>query len=138
MTGVSIPLGSFKVAGRSYSYYRLLLVAVALILILITYLVFKYTKFGLHSRATMQNRDIANSLGVNANKMNAGTFMLGSPLAGLCGGLYLPTMSLTPSYGESFGTELCNCPGRWCRSAAGNRTCRRWSWDRTEYSEYEI
>lgn len=102
MTGVSIPLGSFKVAGRSYSYYRLLLVAIALILILITYLVFKYTKFGLHSRATMQNRDIANSLGVNANKMNAGTFMLGSALAGLCGGLYLPTMSLTPSYGESF------------------------------------
>lgn len=102
MASVSIPFGSFKVAGNSYSYYRLLLIAIALILIVLTYLLFKYTRFGLHSRATMQNREIANSLGVNANKMNAGTFMLGSALAGLCGGLYLPTMSLTPSYGESF------------------------------------
>ncbi len=102
MASVSIPFGSFKVAGNSYSYYRLLLIAIALILIVMTYLLFKYTRFGLHSRATMQNREIANSLGVNANKMNAGTFMLGSALAGLCGGLYLPTMSLTPSYGESF------------------------------------
>lgn len=102
MPACEIPLGSFKLAGRSYSWYKLLLVAVAIVLILITFIVFKYTRFGLHSRATMQNRDIANSLGVNASRMNACTFMLGAALAGLCGGLYLPTMTLTPSYGESF------------------------------------
>lgn len=102
MPGCDIPLGSFKVAGYSYSWYKLLLVLIAIVLIVATFLVFKYTRFGLHSRATMQNRDIANSLGVNANRMNSGTFMLGSALAGLCGGLYLPTMSLTPNYGESF------------------------------------
>lgn len=102
MPGCAIPLGSFKVAGYSYSYYKLLLVAIAIALIIATFLVFKFTRFGLHSRATMQNREIANSLGVNANRMNTGTFMIGSALAGLCGGLYLPTMALTPSYGESF------------------------------------
>lgn len=102
MQGCNIPLGSFKIGGYSYSWYKLLLVLIAIVLIVATFLIFKYTRFGLHSRATMQNRDIANSLGVNADRMNAGTFMIGSALAGLCGGLYLPTMALTPSYGESF------------------------------------
>lgn len=102
MPGISIPFGSFKIADKSYSVYKFVLVGIAILLIVILFIVFKYTRFGLHSRATMQNKDIANSLGVNANKMNAGTFMLGSALAGLCGALYLPTMSLTPNYGDSF------------------------------------
>lgn len=102
MEGIAIPFGSFNVAGKSYSYYKLMLIAIALVLILATFVAFKFTRFGLHSRATMQNRDIANSLGVNADWMNAGTFMLGAALAGLCGGLYLPTMALTPNYGDSF------------------------------------
>jgi branched-chain amino acid transport system permease protein len=102
MKGIAIPFGSFTVAGKSYSYYKLMLIAIALVLIIATFVVFKFTRFGLHSRATMQNREIANSLGVNADRMNAGTFMLGAALAGLCGGLYLPTMALTPNYGDSF------------------------------------
>lgn len=102
MPGVTIPFGSFTVAGISYSYYRIFIVGVAIVLIAITFFVFKFTKFGLYSRATMQNKAIANSLGVNSNLMNAGTFMLGAGLAGFCGGLYLPIMSLTPTYGETF------------------------------------
>ena len=66
---------------------------------------FKNTKFGLHSRATMQNREIASTFGVNTYKMNSMTFMLGSALAGLVGALYAPLMGLTPTYGTNFLVE---------------------------------
>ena len=53
----------------------------------------------------MQSSEIANSLGVNTNRMYAFTFMLGSALAGLTGGLYAPTMSITPDIGSNFMME---------------------------------
>jgi urea ABC transporter permease protein UrtB len=102
MPAVNTPLGSFTVGGLSYSYYKIVLFVIALLLILATFVVFRFTRFGLYSRATMQNRQIANCMGINSELMNAMTFALGSALAGFCGGLYLPTMSLTPDYGSSF------------------------------------
>ncbi len=104
-TGVSIPLGAISVGGRDYPVYRFLLMIIAALLLAGMYWLFHYTRFGLHSRATMQSRTMANAMGVNANKINALTFMMGSALAGLCGGLYMPTMSLTPNYGQNFLVE---------------------------------
>lgn len=102
LSGVSTPLGSIKSANGSFSVYRLLLMLIALLLIVIVYVVFIYTKFGLQSRATMQRSDIAASLGVNTNKIYGMTFMIGSMLAGLAGGLFAPTMSITPEFGSTF------------------------------------
>lgn len=105
LPGVSTPLGSFMVDGARYSIYRLVLTGIALLLVIAVYLIFMHTKIGLHARATMQNCEIASSLGVNANKMYALTFAFGSALAGLCGGLYAPTMSITPDIGSNFMME---------------------------------
>lgn len=102
MQSVNTPLGTVALGNRSYSVYRLLLVLMAIVILVALFLLFNKTRFGLHSRATMQNREIASSLGVNSAKMNAVTFMLGSGLAGLVGGLYAPLFSLTPSYGTNF------------------------------------
>lgn len=102
MQGPSTPLGTITIGDRSYSIYRLLLVLISIVLLVLLYMLFNKTRFGLHSRATMQNREVASSLGVNSNKMNALTFMLGSGLAGLVGGLYSPLLSLTPSFGGNF------------------------------------
>lgn len=103
--GTSTPLGSFEIGGSTYSVYRMVLVAVAILLLVLMYWVFMHTKFGLKSRATMQNAEIASSLGVNTKRMNSMTFMIGSMFAGLAGGLYAPTMSITPSFGSSFLVE---------------------------------
>ena len=89
----------------SYSVYRIMLIGIAVVLVLGFYLLFKLTKFGLHSRATMQNREIASAFGVNTYKINSLTFMLGSALAGLVGSLYAPLMGITPTMGTNFLTE---------------------------------
>jgi urea ABC transporter permease protein UrtB len=102
LQGVSTPLGSFTVGGGSYSMYRIALFICALALLFFMYWLFMHTKFGLRSRATMQNRAIAQSLGTNTASMYTITFMLGSAFAGLTGGLYAPTMSISPTFGSSF------------------------------------
>ncbi|MFM9279317.1 ABC transporter permease subunit [Paenibacillus jiagnxiensis] len=102
LQGVSTPLGSFTVDGNSYSYYRIVLFACALALLLAMYWLFMHTSFGLRSRATMQNRAVAQSLGTNTSRMYTITFMIGSAFAGLTGGLFAPTMSVSPTFGASF------------------------------------
>lgn len=105
LPGISTPLGSFMIGQTSYSIYRIILIAVAVVLVFGTYLLFKLTRFGLHSRATMQNREIASTFGVNTYKINSLTFMLGSALAGLVGSLYAPLMGITPTIGTNFLVE---------------------------------
>lgn len=102
LQGVSTPLGSFTVGGGTYSVYRMVLVACALFLLAFMYWLFMFTKFGLRSRATMQNHGIARSMGTNTGRMYTITFMLGSAFAGLTGGLYAPTMSISPTFGSGF------------------------------------
>lgn len=103
--GVASPLGSFRVGNTSYSWYRLLLGAVALALLVALYLLFMRTRFGLRARATIQNPEIARALGVDTARMYTVTFALGSALAGLAGGLYAPTATVVPFFGTNFMVE---------------------------------
>ncbi len=105
LPGLTTPYGTFSVGQSTYSVYRVLLAVLAVALLVGIYLLFMHTKFGLHSRATMQNSEIAQSLGINAKRMYAVTFMLGSALAGLCGALYAPTMTITPTMGQAFQND---------------------------------
>lgn len=102
MPSVAAPLSSFKVGSYSYSIYRLLLVGIAVLLLIAFYIYFMKTKMGLHSRATIQNAEVAKALGVNTNKSYAITFMIGSGVAGLTGALYAPLQSISPDMGQSF------------------------------------
>jgi branched-chain amino acid transport system permease protein len=63
------------------------------------------TRFGRHARATMQNAAMARALGVPVDGIYSVTFGLGAALAGLAGGLYAPTMTLSPMMGASFVIE---------------------------------
>jgi len=103
--GVGTPFGSVAFAGGSFSVYRLVLVVVAVLMLAGLYLVFMKTRFGVHARATMQNAAMARSLGVPVDRIYAATFGLGAALAGLAGGLYAPTMTLSPMIGSSFVIE---------------------------------
>ena len=69
------------------------------------YVVFMRTQFGILARATMQHAAMAQALGVRVNWVYALSFGLGTGLAGLCGGLYAPTMSLIPTMGSTFVVE---------------------------------
>jgi urea ABC transporter permease protein UrtB len=103
--GVGTPFGSVSFGGASFSIYRLVLVAVAVAVLVGLYFLFMKTRFGRHARATMQNAAMARALGVPVNGIYSITFGLGAALAGLAGGLYAPTMTLSPMMGTSFVIE---------------------------------
>lgn len=103
--GLSTPFGSFTVGDESYSVYRVVLGVCAVVLLIVMYCVFMYTRFGLHARATMQNAEVARSLGVNTSLMYTLTFAFGSALAGMTGGLYAPTATIAPFFGDAFILE---------------------------------
>jgi branched-chain amino acid transport system permease protein len=105
MQGVSSPFGSFSVGVTSYSWYRVVLGIVSVLLLAALYLLFMKTQFGLRARATIQNPDIARALGVNTAGMYTLTFALGSGLAGLAGGLFAPTTTIVPFFGTNYIVE---------------------------------
>lgn len=105
LQGPSTPLGSFSVGDINYSTYRLILTIIACLVVVFLYWIFMHTKFGLRARATMQNEEIARSLGTNTNQMYTMTFVIGSMFAGLTGGLYSFTMTIGPTFGAGFLME---------------------------------
>ncbi|GGL39349.1 branched-chain amino acid ABC transporter permease [Halarchaeum grantii] len=102
---VATPLGNVAYGAFSYSTYRILLAAVAVLVLGAMYVVFTRTEFGIRARATIQDADTARSLGVDTDRMYTTTFVIGSALAGLTGALYAPTLTVVPGMGSSFLVE---------------------------------
>jgi branched-subunit amino acid ABC-type transport system permease component len=100
--GVPTPFGSFTIGELSYSYYRLVMFAAALVLILGVWVLFAYTRFGTQARATMENPEVARALGTNTSAIYALTFGLGSMLAGLAGAMLALTALVEPNFGQSY------------------------------------
>lgn len=105
MPGISTPFSAFAVGDSTYSTYRMVLFGVAILVLAGLYLVFHHTKFGIHSRATIQAPSMAKAIGIDTGRMYTLTFGLGAALAGLAGALYAPTMSIVPTFGASFLVE---------------------------------
>ncbi|MBN9509517.1 MAG: branched-chain amino acid ABC transporter permease [Alphaproteobacteria bacterium] len=104
-TSVGTPLGSIGFGDYSFALYRLVMLAVAIGVLVGLYLLFMKTRFGVHARATMQNPAMARALGVPTERIYAQTFGLGAALAGLAGGVYAPTLTLSPTMGTGFVVE---------------------------------
>jgi branched-chain amino acid transport system permease protein/urea transport system permease protein len=97
---VSAPaLGEVSLGGSPYPVYRLVVMAIALVSIAVTLLLFFRTRFGLTARATIANRSMAAALGVNTRFLDRATFSLGAFLAGLAGATIAPLISVDPSAG---------------------------------------
>lgn len=105
VAGIGTPQGSFSVGQYTFSSYRLVLFAGSLATLAAIYFIFMRTRFGVHARATMQNPQIAQALGVKVGTVYAASFGIGAALAGFCGALYAPTMTLIPTMGATFIVE---------------------------------
>ncbi|MBF5007136.1 ABC transporter permease subunit [Diaphorobacter caeni] len=103
--GIGTPDGSFSVGDYSFSIYRVVLFGVSLAVLGFIYVIFMRTRFGVYARATMQNAAIAQATGVRVGNVYALSFGIGSALAGLCGAMYAPTMTLIPTMGATFLVE---------------------------------
>ncbi|MDH5539148.1 MAG: branched-chain amino acid ABC transporter permease [Rhizobacter sp.] len=92
--------GSLLFGDAAVERYRLLAVAVGLIVLLLMLFTLNRTKLGLLIRAGVQDREMVESLGYRIRRLFIGVFVAGSALAGLGGvlwGLYQQTV--TPQMG---------------------------------------
>ncbi|NIR31326.1 MAG: branched-chain amino acid ABC transporter permease [Gammaproteobacteria bacterium] len=86
--------------GIQYPAFRVLIIAVGLLVALGLYLLVARTRLGMLIRAGASNRTMAGALGVNIKLLFTLVFGLGAVLAGLAGMLILPILSATSGMGE--------------------------------------
>ena len=95
-------MGSLNFGGFSMSFTRLLIVALAILVVFLTWALLQKTNLGLHIRAVMQNRNMASSLGIPVSKVNSMTFSLGCGLAALGGAALSQIGNVGPSMGQAY------------------------------------
>lgn len=99
----SVPLpdwlqGSVNFGFRSFPSYRVFLIAVGIVLIAVLWYAFERTNIGAKIRAAVDNRRMAESVGINVDRLFTLTFAIGSGLAALGGGLAIQLLGLTPNF----------------------------------------
>ena len=94
--------GSLSFLGVEYPAYRLFLITAALILMGICYIIFRYTGFGLDVRTVLQNRDMAEALGINTRRVYLFSFGAGAGLAAVAGVLVAPLGIVFPHMGTNY------------------------------------
>jgi len=77
--------GQIPILGYRYPLSQLFILVVAISCLVGTAALLKYTGFGRQIRATVQNRDLAETVGVSTRSIDRLTFFLGSGLAGVAG-----------------------------------------------------
>lgn len=104
--GLDIPLpevlnGSVELfLGIRYPAFRLVIIAVGILVAFLLYLLVSRTKLGMLIRAGASNRQMISALGVNINFLYTIVFGLGAALAGLAGLMAGPIMTVEIGMGE--------------------------------------
>src|SRR5437868_10898056 len=80
--------GSFLIGEAAIEKYRVVAVAVGLIVFVTMLLILNRTKIGLLIRAGVENGEMVEALGYRITRLFVGVFMAGSALAGLGGGMW--------------------------------------------------
>jgi len=99
---VGADLGNFELSGFYFPRYGLIVIAMALLLLAGTYALWRFTRFGLVVRGTMQNAPMADAMGINTDLVYMLTFGFGSALTGLAGALLVPIVGASPQLGLSY------------------------------------
>ena len=100
--GLRTPMGSVQVGEYRTGAYELVLIAVAIVLLAGGWTVLRHTRAGLLARGTMQNPEMAASLGISPRAVYAITFGAGAALSGLAGGLLAPLAGVVPTMGSAY------------------------------------
>jgi branched-chain amino acid transport system permease protein len=99
----SVPLpgwleGDIDLGFRAFPSYRAFLIALGTALIVVLWFAFEKTNIGAKIRAAVDNRRMAESVGINVDRLFTLTFAVGSGLAALGGGLAIQLFGLTPYF----------------------------------------
>ncbi len=94
--------GSINLAGISVSEPLAISFIITVALTVLLYLFLMKTDMGQAIRATAQDRDAAQLMGINVKKMSMIAFGLGAAMAGTAGALISPTYYIFPQIGSTF------------------------------------
>jgi branched-chain amino acid transport system permease protein len=90
--------GQFPLLGRDFPTYRVFIIAFSAVMIVALWFGVERTRWGAMVRAAVDNRAMAQSIGINTKLLFTLTFSLGSGLAGLGGALGAEIISVQPTY----------------------------------------
>jgi len=90
--------GQTNLGFMTYRTYSLALIVVGTLIMLGLWLGFERTRYGARIRAAVDNRRMAQSMGVDVGRLFTVAFALGSGLAALGGGLGAEILGLDPNY----------------------------------------
>ena len=94
--------GTFDLFFTVYPAYRLILIGIAMLTLLGVILLISRTSFGLDIRTVIQNREMAEGVGINTRRTYAIAFTFGAAIAGLAGGLVAPLAIVLPQMGVNY------------------------------------
>lgn len=98
----SVLNGNFEVAGVIMTYKRVFIILLVAFCLLLMYLLMYKTSYGKKVRATMQNRSMAQCLGIHTNRIDTLTFAIGSGLAGVAGAALCLLGPVGSSLGQNY------------------------------------
>jgi len=90
--------GQLNLGFMTYRTYSIVLIVVGVVIMLGLWLGFERTRMGAQIRAAVDNRRMAESLGINITQLFTITFAFGSGMAALGGGLGAEFLGLDPQY----------------------------------------
>jgi branched-chain amino acid transport system permease protein len=90
--------GQFDLGFTTYRTYSLFLIVVGTLIVVALWLCFERTRVGAQIRAAVDNRRMAESLGINIDRLFMITFAFGSGMAAVGGGLGVEFLGLDPQY----------------------------------------
>ena len=94
--------GSIKIAGASLSMTRLFIIVLVAVCLLGVWALMYHTNYGRQMRAVMQNRTMAQCMGINSRKIDNITFAIGSGLAGIAGCSIALLGSIDSTVGQNY------------------------------------
>ena len=90
--------GQYSLFGRDFPTYRVFLIAFSACMIAALWFGVERTRWGAMVRAAVDNRGMAQSIGINTKLLFTLTFSLGSGLAGMGGALGAEIVAIQPTY----------------------------------------
>jgi branched-chain amino acid transport system permease protein len=94
--------GQIDLGFRAFPTYRVILIGVGLGFMALLWLVFERTLLGAQIRAAVDNRRMAQSVGIDVDRLFTLTFAFGSGMAALGGGLAIDIVGLSPTFATQY------------------------------------
>jgi branched-chain amino acid transport system permease protein len=93
--------GVVRVGDLAFPIYRLVVVAVGLVVLVVLWWMQDRTRVGAIIRAGMDNKEMTRSLGINYGLVSTLVFLFGAALAGFAGVMGTPILGAYPSMGDA-------------------------------------